>query len=99
MGQEIYHIVEEQDWEAQANNAAYVHPSLELEGFIHCSTSKQVEKVLKRYFTGKTNLLKLVIDPSKVGPDLKYEEASDGDKYPHVFGPLNKDSIVRIEKL
>jgi uncharacterized protein (DUF952 family) len=95
----IYHIVEKESWEEQKDSAEYIHSSLAIEHFIHCSTESQVAGVLERYYQGKTDLLKLSIDPSKLTSPLKYEEASIGEAFPHVFGPINNSAIVNVEEL
>ena len=59
----IYHVTTEGEWEEAQRNGFYIAPSLETEGFIHCSEAWQVKGVLERYYSGKTELVKLVIDP------------------------------------
>ncbi len=74
----IYHIVSASDWQTQSENDFYTHPSLPLEGFIHCSTSEQVIPVRNRYFKGVDNLLLLHIDPELLQSELKYELSTGG---------------------
>lgn len=95
----IYHIVEKAAWQSQSESEIYVHPSLESEGFIHCSTAEQVEGVLQRYYSGVENLLQLTIDEAKVKAQIKYEEAPSGGLYPHIFGGINKDAIKKIASI
>lgn len=97
MEQIIYHVTTKQEWQNALNNNFYTAPSLELEGFIHCSTENQVEGVLERYYAGIPNLLKLVIDVNKLNNELKYELApSVNEMFPHVFGTINIDAVVNI---
>ena len=58
----FYHVTTAADWEAAKEKGEYIHSSLEAEGFIHCSQQHQVAGVLERYFDGKTDLVKLVIE-------------------------------------
>ena len=58
----FYHVTTAADWESAKQKGKYIHPSLEAEGFIHCSQDHQVAGVLERYFAGKTDLVKLVIE-------------------------------------
>ncbi|MFY8126832.1 MAG: DUF952 domain-containing protein [Chitinophagaceae bacterium] len=96
----IYHITTKQEWEKAIENSFYTAPSLEIEGFIHCSTKEQVAGVLERYYAGQNNLLKLVIDVHKLTNTLKYELApSVQELFPHVFGVINIDAVIEVVEL
>jgi uncharacterized protein (DUF952 family) len=93
----IYHVTTSQEWKEAQQKGYYVAPSLETEGFIHCSEGNQVKGVLERYYSGKKDLLKLVIDTEKLQSPLKYELApSVNEKFPHIYGTINLDSIIKI---
>ncbi|MDB5230698.1 MAG: hypothetical protein JWN76_1503 [Chitinophagaceae bacterium] len=96
----IYHVTTAAEWEAAKKNGAYEAASLPVEGFIHCSTEKQVKGVLERYFSGQTELVKLVIDPEKLLSKLQYDrsEAMNED-FPHIYGPINLDAVTEVEKI
>jgi uncharacterized protein (DUF952 family) len=94
----IYHVTTRQEWNAAKEKGYYTTPSLQTEGFIHCSEEQQVEGVLKRYFQGKRELLKLLIDTEKLASELKYELApSVNEIFPHVYGPINLDAVIDVE--
>jgi uncharacterized protein (DUF952 family) len=96
----IYHVTTHEEWLQAQQAGFYTASSLELEGFIHCSTIEQVKGVLERYFVGKTNLVKLVIDTTKLQPELKYEMSpSVNEEFPHVFGNINLDAIVSVQNI
>jgi uncharacterized protein (DUF952 family) len=96
----IYHITTQTEWDVAARTGLYEAASLKEEGFIHCSQPGQVEGVLERYFKGKTNLVKLVIDTEKLTHRLIYEwSPSTTDTFPHVYGPVNTDAVVAVEKI
>jgi uncharacterized protein (DUF952 family) len=97
----IYHITTAAEWEAAKEKGAYTTPSLQAEGFIHCSAGDaQVAGVLQRYFAGKTNLVKLVIDTDKLNSRFIYEwSPSIADTFPHVYGPINPDAVIEIIKI
>ena len=99
MGKIIYHICAASDWENNVHAGYYEHPSLELEGFIHCSTERQVPIVLSKYFSGENNLIKIHIDVSLLDHEMLYEEASDGDFYPHIYGQINLSAVVKTEPI
>lgn len=96
----IYHVTALEDWNAAKANGAYEHPSLKNEGFIHCSQAHQVAGVLERYFAGQTNLVKLVIDTDKLKSKFVFDwSPSTEDTFPHIYGPINLDAVVDVEKL
>lgn len=96
----IYHITTKEDWEAAKKKGFYTAPSLATEGFIHTSEAEQVKGVLQRYYQGKTNLIKLVIDTRKLASDLKYELApSVNENFPHIYGPINLDAVLEVVEL
>jgi uncharacterized protein (DUF952 family) len=93
----IYHVTTDADWKAAQQKGYYEHPSLKDEGFIHCSQDHQVAGVLKRYFAGKTDLLKLVIDTEKLTSKFVFDwSPSTADTFPHVYGPINSDAVVDV---
>ena len=93
----IYHVTSKQEWESAKQNGFFEAPSLKIEGFIHCSQAQQVQGVLERYYKGKTDLVKLVIDTSKLIHELKYELApSVNQEFPHVFGVINIDAVIDV---
>ena len=97
----IYHVTTAAEWEAGLQKGAYTTPSLQAEGFIHCSADDaQVAGVLKRYFSGKSNLVKLVIDTDKLSSRFIYEwSPSTADTFPHVYGAINPDAVIEIIKI
>jgi len=96
----IYHITTKPEWEEAKKKGFYTAASLETEGFIHCSEEQQVKGVLERYYSGKKDLLRLVIDPEKLRSGLKYELApSVNENFPHVYGPINLDAVVEVQAI
>lgn len=96
----IYHVVTEINWQYALENGFYEAESLAKEGFIHTSKAEQVEGVLERYYKGQTGLILLHIDETKLISPLKYELApSFNEKFPHIYGRLNIDAVVKAEKI
>ena len=91
----IYHVTTRKEWQEAQKKGFYVAPSLETEGFIHCSQEHQVKGVLERYFKGKQNLVKLMIDTEELENPLRYELApSINEEFPHVYGPINVTAVI-----
>lgn len=97
----IYHVTTAAEWQSAKENGVYTSPSLQAEGFIHCSANvAQVAGVLQRYFSGKTNLVRLSIDTDKLTSRFIYEwSPSTADTFPHVYGPINTDAVIEVEKI
>lgn len=96
----IYHVTTKDDWKAAQEKGFYEHPSLKDEGFIHCSQEQQVAGVLERYFSGKTGLVKLVIDTDKLTSKYIYDwSPSTEDTFPHIYGPINMDAVTDVVPL
>lgn len=95
----IYHITTQRWWATFADRTYYESPTLADEKFIHLSTAEQVPGVLERYYAGQTGLLKLHINPDKLTAPLIYEESTNRELYPHLYGALNKEAIEQVEAL
>ena len=96
----IYHVTTKQEWNDAKEKGFYTAPSLETEGFIHTSEAQQVKGVLQRYYQGKKDLLKLVIDTEKLTSKLKYELApSVNENFPHIYGPINLDAVIEAVEI
>ena len=96
----IYHVVTQANWQNALQQGFYEAESLEKEGFIHTSKAEQVAGVLERYYQNQSNLFLLYIDETKLTAPLKYELApSVNEEFPHIFGRLNLEAVIKVEKL
>ncbi|MFZ5885725.1 MAG: DUF952 domain-containing protein, partial [Chloroflexota bacterium] len=57
----IFHITSRTDWEAAQAKGEYIAPSLQTEGFIHCSTAAQILPVAEKFYKGQSGLVLLMI--------------------------------------
>ncbi|MEM7680557.1 MAG: DUF952 domain-containing protein [Planctomycetota bacterium] len=99
--QTLFHITARADWEAAQAQGHYTHPSLASEGFIHFSTKAQLLPSAGRFYAeGTDELVVLVIDPSRLAAELRWEPAHvgtpDQQDFPHLYGPLNLDAVVDV---
>lgn len=92
----IYHIVLPEIWAQFADEPSYESESLTTEGFIHCSYEDQLEAVLERYYENAGTVLILTIETGKLTSELIEEPSTNNEIYPHIYGRINKDSIVEI---
>ncbi len=93
----IYHIVLPDDW-AAFDTELYKAKSLETEGFIHCSFAEQLPGVIERYYTRYDRVVILEIDPERLMSRMIKEPSTNHEIYPHIYGPINRDAIVRVEE-
>ncbi|MBL8045959.1 MAG: DUF952 domain-containing protein [Anaerolineales bacterium] len=103
----ILHIVPAAEFYAQPASEPYRAPSLETEGFIHCTQQPEVMLVVANKFYRATSgeVLVLVLDTEKITSPVKFETAAHPAAtegpfpdvlFPHIYGPLNREAIVEI---
>jgi uncharacterized protein (DUF952 family) len=95
----ILHVTTETEWTEYESKEYYFPLAYKQEKFIHACTEAQLSGVLERYFKGKANLLLLYIDADKLKASVQYERALNGEVFPHIYGVINKDSVIRIDRL
>ena len=88
----IFHITPRLEFERAQKIGHYTTESLTSEGFIHCSTLKQVTATALRHFKGVPGLIILEIDEAELKAELLFEGGAE--KFPHIYGPLNLDAVV-----
>jgi len=95
----VLHVAPGADWEqALASSASvYIDPSLEAEGFIHCSTPEQVLIPANERFAGQADLVLLVIDLSQVPSPTVFEDCYEsGHRFPHIYGPIPVAAVTDV---
>lgn len=91
----IFHVTTEEYFQDHKVNNRYQPESLDSKGFIHCSKGTQIEATANRIFPDRDEILLLIIDISTLSSDVKYDmDEQTGEKYPHIYGPLNIDAIM-----
>ena len=94
----IYHLVPRAAWE-QAPAGPYEADSLKTEGFIHCSNADQVAWAANRFYADQPELVVLTIDADALGGLLRDEDAGTGERFPHIYGPIDWSAIVEARPL
>ena len=101
----IIHITSRTAWDEAQKRGDYRTESLATEGFIHCSTVSQVLSVAENFYKGQRGLVLLAIVPTLLTSNLKWEPPSggtlppgvpQGDPFPHIYGPINLEAVVKI---
>ncbi len=92
----IYHITEETAWRQVLDNGEYRAASLDSEGFIHASTRNQVVDTANSFYHGNNGLVLLEIDTQTLPVEVRYELAPNGGSYPHIYGPVYPQAVLRV---
>lgn len=70
------------------------------DGFIHFSTSRQMQETAAKHFSGRTDLVLLTLDTARLPQDrLKWEPSRGGQLFPHLYGPLDMAAVLRLDDL
>lgn len=93
----ILHITGRDDY---TPGEPYRAPSLDTEGFIHCSDPGTVHLPANRLFAGRDDLVLLRIDPAVLDVPLRWEPGQPTDPagvwFPHVYGPIPPAAVVAV---
>ena len=96
----IYHFCPRADWDAAEKAGSYTAESLATQGFIHCSPADHVHVVATALARGRTDLVVLDIEESRVDSPVVWEDGDPPDptgrQFPHVYGPIPLDAVVRV---
>jgi uncharacterized protein (DUF952 family) len=94
----IFHLAEPADWEAIANGE-YQPSAFAREGFIHLSSAEQLVGTFNRYYSGRTDLIRLTIDEAHpaVASALVWESLIGGPLFPHLYARLPTAAVLTVE--
>ena len=85
----VYKICTYEEWEEAKEKGKYEGSKKDKEdGFIHFSDIEQLKGTFRKFFSKQKNLILLKIDALKL-KNLIYEQASDGNVFPHLYSYLN----------
>ena len=90
----VYKICTKSEWEEIKANGQLIGSKKDLEdGYIHFSGEDQVEGTLKKFYTNQKNLILLKVDTIKLD-HLFWEQASDGNMFPHLYSSLDISNVI-----
>ena len=95
----VLHMAPIDRWDQVASDpdGTYRDPSLDAEGFIHCSTHEQVLIPANERFAGRTDLVLLVVDLQQVPSHTVFEDCYEsGHAFPHIYGEIPVASVVDV---
>lgn len=96
--QPIYHICVDHVWRAfESGEEITAEPPPQGGDFLHFSTAAQLPQSAAIHFAGREDPVLLTVDPGRLGPGLKWESSRGGTLFPHLYGPLPHDAVIRGE--
>ena len=63
------------------------------DGYIHFSDKEQLKGTLNKFFSNQKNLILLKVDTLKLN-HLIWEQASDGNMFPHLYSTLDISNVL-----
>jgi uncharacterized protein (DUF952 family) len=86
---ELVHVLTQTAWETAQRLGVHAPVELEQQGFLHCCTAAQVDYVLRRHFSGATNLVMVSFETEGLDSAVRWVKSEpDQDPFPHLYGPI-----------
>ena len=93
----VYKIMSSDEWVQQSDREVYSGNDWDKQdGFIHLSTANQVEKTAKKYYKDVANPILLKLCYEDIAKDIKWEENSKGELFPHAYHEIRRDAFVKV---
>ena len=90
----VYKICTKYEWQEIKDKGQLIGSKKDLEdGYIHFSGEDQVKKTLKKFYINQKDLILLKVDTLKLD-HLLWEQASDGNMFPHLYSSLDVSNVV-----
>ena len=90
----IYKICTKLELQKSKDKGHFIGSQKDLEdGFIHFSGEEQVKGTLEKYYSKQKNLVLLKVETLKLD-HLIWEQASDGNMFPHLYSSLDISNVV-----
>jgi len=95
----IYKLCSRADWDACQREGRLPWAPVDREdGFVHLSAAHQVQGTAAKHFRGRPSVMVLEVDPAQLPEGrLRWEVSRGGERFPHVYGELPREAVVRAE--
>ena len=94
----VFKVCEEDDWGRVKNEDFFLGSKTDRsDGFIHFSTSEQLEETLEKYFKSKSPLFLLEVKTDEL--ELVWEISRNNQLFPHLYSPLTLDMVSRVYRI
>ncbi|MGL4611491.1 MAG: DUF952 domain-containing protein [Trueperaceae bacterium] len=91
----IYRISTRAAWETAQKLEVY-EGEFHSDGFIHLSEKHQVVPIATYLYQGQTDLVLLCIDTDKLTAELHFEQLGTTESFPHLYGVLNLEAMLKV---
>lgn len=106
----ILHLVDRTTWDSIRTGDTYSPPSLDVEGFVHCTGDAETMLAVANAFYRQTpgEHVVLEIDEAALGAPVRWEPPAHPDgrpaepgapRFPHVYGPLPIAAVRAVRRL
>ena len=90
----IFKIINKDEWQEAKQSGIYRGSKKDIaDGYIHFSEEDQVKETLKKHYPKVENLVLLKVKAFNL-EHLLWEQASNGDMYPHLYSPLDIKNVA-----
>ena len=94
----VFKVCEEDDWGRVKNEDFFLGSKTDRsDGFIHFSTSEQLEETLEKYFKSKSPLYLLEVKTDNV--ELVWEISRNNQLFPHLYSPLPLNMVSQVYRI
>jgi uncharacterized protein (DUF952 family) len=104
----VLHLIAASAWQDLAADAPVTNPSLEREGFIHCTDDADVMLGVANAFYRDVpgGFVVLHVDTERLTSECVWEDPAHprpGDrpalapKFPHIYGPIDRAAIIGVQ--
>ena len=96
----IFKICSEKEWQDSLKTGSYLGSYDDLrDGFIHLSTSEQLDGTAAKHFAGRNDLLLICYRTTDLEDTLRWEPSRGGALFPHVYGALKTGDAQWVKPL
>ena len=90
----VYKIIDNDELKKAKLSGKYLGSAKDIQdGYIHFSGEDQVKGTLEKYYSKQKNLILLKVQTLKLD-HLIWEQASDGNMFPHLYSSLDLSNVV-----
>ena len=102
----VLHLMPAAVWASWKAGGHYEPASLAAEGFVHCTAGDDLMiEVANRFYGADDDLVAVALDTDRLTSEVRWEApahpdgsvaATDAPRFPHVYGPLDRDAVVGV---
>ena len=96
----IFKVLLPEEWRSFETTGAFPGSPLDAtSGFIHCSSRSQVAATIGRFFADDAELVVVGVDTTRLGASCRWERATSGELFPHVYRALTVSDVVEVHQV